>query len=409
MLVTGGYVPRFHLCLPGLAVMQGRCGTAQSAYRWAAPVTQADEYERLRLFRNLTRWCNMTETIFSLRQLDPQDGPAYAAVIAASPDTGTIGSTLRFEIDAYQALMALHKDTIGVVAETPGYAGFVGSGLIRFGQCQWEGEVRSSALLNTLVVHPDYRRRGLASQLAKWREEFARQRIGEAGTVWAIIQQNNTGSEWTAHKWASQFLASCLAFVPLRMRSVPPPRNKHFDVRPVRLDDLDTVVEQLNQYYREYNLYFPETKSSLAAWLHDTPFDSPFRHYRIVTDKAGSIVAGMGLAENYRLRTTLITHLPFVLRVLNLVFRIVPANGEMREIALSRLWYAPGQMEAARHLLETTRWEWRKRGTSILLYTDIHSQVMGLLGLQDRGSKGLASIAVRAPVPYTEGRLCYYA
>jgi len=99
----------------------------------------------------------MSESTFSLRQLGSQDGLAHAAVIAASPDTGTIGSAIRFEIGAYQALMSLHKDTVGVVTETPGYDGFVGIGLICFGQCQWEGEVRSSALLNMLMAHPDYR------------------------------------------------------------------------------------------------------------------------------------------------------------------------------------------------------------------------------------------------------------
>ena len=351
----------------------------------------------------------MTETTFSLRQLDPQDGPAYAAVLAASPDTGAIGNAVRFEIDPYQALLALHKDTVGVVAETAGYEGLVGSGLLRFGQCQWEGEVRPSALLNTLVVHPDYRRRGLAAQLARWREAFAIRQAGEGGVIWAIIQRNNTGSELTARKWANQFLASRLMFAPLRMRSMPPARTRLYEVRPAQPEDLDGVVEQLNRYYRDYNLYSPESKSSLAAWLAETPFDSPFRHYWIITDKAGSILAGVGLAENYRLRTTLITHLPAGLGVLNRVFHVVPANGEMREIALSRLWYAPGQMKAARQLLETIRWEWREKATSMLLYADVHSPVVHLLGVQDRLGKGLASIAVRADVPCTEGRLCYYA
>ena len=351
----------------------------------------------------------MTELTFSLRQLRPQDGPAYAAVLAASPDTGAIGTAVRFEIDPYQALMSLHRDTVGVVAETPGFDGFVGSGLVRFGHCQWEGEVRSSALLNTLVVHPDYRRRGLASKLANWREEFARQRIAEGGVVWAIIQRNNTGSERIARKWAPQFLSGRLAVVPMRMRSGPPPRSRYFHVRPALRDDLDTVVEQLNRHYQDYNLYSPETKSSLATWLDETPFDSPFRHYRVVTNKAGSLLAGTGLSENCRLRTTLITHLPLALRVLNRAFNVVPTDGELREIALSRIWYAPGQLGAAHHLLETMRWEWRARGTSLVLYADVRSQLMRLLGVRERVGKELVGIAVRAPSPCTEGRLFYYA
>ena len=350
----------------------------------------------------------MKETTFSLRQLGPQDGRAYAALLAASPDTGAIRFAVRFEIDPYQALMSLNKDTIGLVVETPGYDGFIGSGLIRFGHCQWEGELRPTALLNTLVVHPDYRRRGLASQLARWREEFAHQRFGDDGILWAIIQQNNTGSERTAGKWASQFLASRLTFVPMRMRSVPPPRTRQFIVRPAKPDELKTVAEQLNNFYREYNLYSPETSSSLATWLVETPFETPLHHYRIITDQAGSILAGVGLAGNYRLRTTLVTHMPAGLRFLNRIFNVIPAGGEMREISLSRLWHAPGQLEAARQLVKTMRWEWRDRATSLLMYMDVHGPLMGLLGVRERIGRGLVSLAVRAPVPCSEGRL-YYA
>jgi len=350
----------------------------------------------------------MAGTGLSLRQLSPADGEAYAAVLAASPDTGSIGTAVRFEIDPYRALMALHQDTVGVVAGAPDHAGFAGSGLIRFGQCQWEGELRPSALLNTLVVHPDFRRRGVASQLAGWREQYAHQRQGDGVVIWAVIQRNNTGSERTARKWAREFLRDRVAMVPLRMRASPPPSSKHLVIRPPRPDELDGVADQLNQYYREYNLYSPESRASLAAWLEVTTFDTPFRHYRIAADKSGALLAGLGLSENCRLRTTLITHLPAAMKLLNRIFRVVPLDGELREIALSRVWYAPGQERAARALLETVRWEWRDRGTSLMLGGDVRSPIMRLPGLMDRGGKELAGVAVRAPVPCAQDRLfCY--
>jgi GNAT superfamily N-acetyltransferase len=348
-------------------------------------------------------------TNFSLRQLSPEDGAAYAALLAASPDTGSVGTAVHFEIDPYQALLGLHNDTVGVVAETPGFAGLIGSGLIRFRQIQWEDQVLPSALFNTLVVHPDFRRRGAASQLARWREDYARSRFGEEGVIWAIIQRNNTGSERTAQKWASQFLTHRLTIIPMKMRSTPPTPARQLVVRPIQPADFVAVVEQLNQFYRNYNLYSPETRESLVAWLNETPFDYAFRHYQVVTDKASRLLAGLALAETFRLRTTVITHMPAALSLLNLLVHVVPSSGILREVAVSRVWYAPGQNKAARYLFESMRWEWRDRGTSLLLYTDVRSPLVEIYGLRPWTGKTIESIALRGPTPCSAEKLCYYA
>jgi GNAT superfamily N-acetyltransferase len=346
---------------------------------------------------------------FSLRQLRPEDGPAYAALLAASPDTGSVGLAVHFEIDPYQALLGLHSDTAGVVAEPPGYDGLCGSGLIRFRSCQWDGQVLPSALLNTLVVHPDFRRRGLASQLAKWREDYARARFGERGVIWAIIQSNNTGSERTAQKWASQFLKHRLVTISNKMRSNPPSSSGDFAVRPLQPDDFETLVEGQNRFYQDYNLYPPETPASLSAWLAETPFETPFRHYLVITGKAGHILAGFALAEIGRLRKTIITHLPPFLSLGNRLLHIVPPDGVMRELVISRLWFAPGEIEAARSLFESVRWEWRDRGTSLIFFADVRSPLAKLCAVWPWTGKTIESFALCGPTLCSEDRLFYYS
>ena len=348
------------------------------------------------------------DTPFSLRQFGPADGAAYAELLAATPDTGSVGMVETFEIDPYQALMGLHSDTVGVVAETPGHPGLVGGGLIRFRPSQWEGQVLPCALLNTLVVHSAFRRRGLAVQLAKWREDCIRQRCGEQCVMWAIIQSNNTGSERTAQKWASQFLKHRLVIVAYQMRSRPPTPSREYTVRPLQPDDLETVVAQQNKFYQDYNLYPPETASELAAWLAETPFETPFRYYLVSCNKAGQILAGLALVENCRLRKTIITHLPPFLRLGNHLLHIIPPDGVMRELVTSRVWYAPGQIAAARFLLETVRWEWRDRGTALECFADVRSPLLSLSAIRLWTGKTIDSFALRGPTLCSEDRLFYY-
>jgi GNAT superfamily N-acetyltransferase len=340
---------------------------------------------------------------FLLRPLRPEDGSAYAALLTASPDTGRIGTAERFEIDPYQALIGNHPDAVGVVAEAPGHEGLVGGACVRFGRCQWEGKVRPSALLNTVVVHPDFRRQGLASQL----EDFAVRQFDEDGVFFALIQRNNIGSERAASKWASQMLGDRLAFISKATRSKFPLRP--YVVRSVQSEELATVAGRMNEYYRDYNLYPPEGHDSLAEWLGETPFDAPLRHYRVVTDKRGTLLGGMAVAETYRLRTTLITRMPAILRILNWVFRVVPGSGQLREATVSRAWFAPGQEEAMRHLLKTVCWEWREIATSVIVFADVRSPMMEVFNVRPWTGTVIAGLALRAPVACSEDRLFYYA
>ena len=347
---------------------------------------------------------------FTLRQLTPDDSLDYGKLIAESPDTGAIRVSLRFEIDPYSAVTHTHPGSVGVVAETPEYDGFIGAGLVRLGRCQWEGRDVPYALLNTLVVHPKFRRRGVASRLAKWREEYARQQFGgEEGVTFAIIQKNNTGSELTAKKWYRQFLADRLIVIPMNVRSKPLAQMTGFIVREISENEMEEVAAKQNRFYKNYNLYPTETAENLVHWCNESPFDTPFHHYFVVTDRSDNVLAGAGLSENGRLRKLIVEHVPPMLEFLNRFLKVVPADRVMRELNLSRIWFAEGQLKAAQYLFETIRWEWRDRGTSIMNFIDARSPTMGIFSVRPWTIKSMGGVALRAPMDMPEDRLIYYA
>ena len=348
-------------------------------------------------------------TSFWLRQLTPADSDAYGTLITNSPDTGAVRAALHFKIDPYTAVMSAHPNSIGVVAETSGYDGFIGSGLLRFGQCQWQDAVRPYALLNTLVVHPDFRRRGVASQLAKWREEYAYQRFGEEGVTFAMIQKNNIGSELTAKKWYKQFLPERMMIIPMKLRTTPPTQMNEFIMRAIEPSEFEQVARKQNQFYQNYNLYPPETGESLTHWCAETPFETPFHHYFVVTDRTNNILAGLGLSEYCRLRKLIITHVPKTLEIMNKFLKVIPADRIIRELNLSRIWFAPGQRKAAQYLFETVRWEWRDKGNSLVAFSDTRSPAIQIYGLRPWTIKSMGSVALRCPTNISEDRLVYYA
>src|SRR5512133_983824 len=101
----------------------------------------------------------------TFRPLTARDGPALAGLSFSSPDGGEINYASNYQIDAVRALEALHGDMEGVAASGRDQNRLVGTGLVRFGHCHFEGEIRPFGLIGNVIVHPDYRGQGLARQI----------------------------------------------------------------------------------------------------------------------------------------------------------------------------------------------------------------------------------------------------
>ena len=344
---------------------------------------------------------------FTLRPITHADGDAFAALLKRSADAGAFQVSSRFRVDPWVALRALHGEFDGVVAEEPGTPGLVGCGLVRYLHAHYEGAVRDVALLNTLVVDPAHRRKGLASALAEWRVAHARAKVGPDGVVCAGIQMGNLGSVRTASRWAKYTAANVIGLFPMPPRRTRPRAVKGLEVREAREGDYATYAERLNERYRDYEFFPPESAASLASFLAETPAGTPYRFAYVVRDPEGEMLAGLVVAELSQIRTTFMVKMPTPIWLLNHVIRIVPRDRHMREASVSRFWFRPGAERAATYLWEVLRWEWRERASTFMLWTDPRAPLAGLMKPLPFMPKSTGSLVIDAPVPPADGRLVY--
>lgn len=344
-----------------------------------------------------------------LRQLTPADGPAIDRLGRETPDTGAIAFHSVFQHDAYETLMALHPETIGVVAETPDHR-IVGMGLVTFGNCQFEGEVRPSGYLNSLGVHPDYRRRGIASRIAAWRVNEARKHFESAereGVIFAAIQGGNVGSVRAATSWSNQIIEGLMTGAAINVRRKPPKDLDRLEVRPARDDELPQVADAQNGFYRDYNLYSPETATSLREWRSVLLFGERLREVLVAVTASGEILAGLGVMAEGPLITSHVVRMPRALRFANAFLRVVPPDGTVSRLKVDRFWFAPGQLAAARHLWESARWLLRERGNIVMTFFDVKSPIREAIVLPRIMPPMTGSIALHGPVSAEPERWVY--
>jgi GNAT superfamily N-acetyltransferase len=254
----------------------------------------------------------------SLRQITLADGQALSDLYQTSPDSGQIQIAPRYHVDAYRAVTDSRPSAVGVVAELSETGQLVGAGFVHFGQSHFEGALRPFAVLSGVVVHPDYRRRGIASQIAGWRVDCARQRLGAEGVIATAIQKQNAGSLAVAGTWSRQ-LVGHLGVGGVRIRQTPPAAVGGLTTHPAEPADLEAIAAGLNDCCRG---------NCGRSWRH-----------RAVPDYGN---AGR--------------HIPLAMQWLNNEVRFVPADDALKQRARSRIWFAPGQKSVAQPPGRDLRW-----------------------------------------------------
>lgn len=342
-----------------------------------------------------------------LRPLQPDDGAKIAALGEQTPDTGAVAFHSQFHHDAYATLMALHPNAIGVAAQAADHEGLVGMGMMSTGECSYEGEMRPFAYLFSLSVHPNYRRRGIASRLAAWRIDYARNLLGNDAVIFAGIQQGNEGSLRNAGKWSTQRLDDRTAARVVKMRSSPPKPFSGFEVRPAEIHEFEEIAHQQAIFYQEHNLYAMRSAEALHAWHTLTPFGAPLRDYYVVVDQEHNIVAGLSATDEGTVITGHVVRMAWPLRVANLLLKVIPADGTTRRIHVKDLWCAPGREDAGSYLWESLRWLWRQRGTMMMAFVDTQGPLAQLIPAPRFLPAQTGSLVITGPTPMREDRPIY--
>lgn len=334
---------------------------------------------------------------FVLREMQPSDGPALKRLMEHDPPSPGMAMTTRFRVDPYQAWHTLKPSFVGVVAEAPDTGDLAGAATVSFDEMQFEDQILPSAFLENLKVHHAYRRRGLGTQLAQWRIDTARARVGENGVILTGTTTDNTASIATMNKWAAQFNSSLMT-VPRPARARPPRLPSGVAIRPAEPADFAAIAEKSNRFHAHYNFYPPLSPENLAASLRDV------LHYRVAVDSGGNLRAGALLSVRGQLMVDEFSHIPLPLRLANRLLRMLPPDGVLRFMEVAFFWF--DEPAVGRCLWDYIRWEFRQHVNGIGAVFDVRGPLKDVLQVRPwQMPKIRLTTAVRGPVPMNPDRL----
>lgn len=319
---------------------------------------------------------------FTLRPMQPEDGPALAHLMETDPETPGMSMTTRFLVDPYQAWKALKPDSVGVVAEMPGVDGLVGAATVSFEDVQFEGRVLPGASLENLKVHHEHRGQGIGAALAQWRVDKARERFGDEGVISTGTSTENLASLATMKKWCKQFVGP-IKVSPRGPRFDPPESPAGIVFRAIEPRDVSQVIEKANRFYADFNLY-----ATLSAEKLNTLLETVY-HYHVAADSSGQIVAGALISTRGQLMVDEFRNVPPEME------GRIPPDHRLRLLEMAYLWFE--QPSIAQALWEHIAWEFRDRANALSVNFDPRSPLAAAFPVDFMPMQLKVMVAVNGP------------
>ncbi len=321
----------------------------------------------------------VTNSDFLFKALTREDDKVVRHLLEAYPEPGLVSTVMEMRSEAVgQAFDLIRPGSYGLGAFLPGdntrLAGII------YGwphQIQVKGQLYPALLIYGLVVQPEYRNGELGALLRSEVLNWAGRTFDKNNlVVYAYTQKPGPDEQPKATN-------RHLALTPVK--TLPGVRaGLGSRIREVNHADFSAIVQGLNEFYKDYAFYTPQSGAGLAEWLAPKTLNGielPLAKYYVIADESGTIQAGLGIFNTTLLYDVRVVRIPAPVKILNKLLKVIPEDGYLKLLQASRIWYKPGQLKLAQQLWQEVRAIESAQGSSLVVSFDPASPLKDLFKL----------------------------
>jgi GNAT superfamily N-acetyltransferase len=291
------------------------------------------------------------------RLVTPKDSQTLEDLIASTADSGGIGFTDEYQADVLSVHRGLAEEFHAAVAEK-------GKELIgmAFGEVRWvqyAGQEVPGVYISHLRVHPDHRGQGIARELSDWALEYITDLLRSDAVLYGAVMAGNVSMK-LADRYGFKATKPIQGGI-LPMRTSPPNPIPDLEIRIAERKELPAIAEGMNAFYREHNLWIPVSVDTLEDFLRQE-VDEVRPNQLYVAIRGGEVVAGLSLSDRTKLVRMRLVRAPWYVRTLGGWLGLLPASGVIDALTVRRVWFRDGELEAARYLWDSLRYDLREQG-----------------------------------------------